>query len=31
MMTEIRDAIEGHRYQAYKQEKLARMASGPQD
>ncbi len=31
MMKEIRDAIEGHRYQAYKQEKLARMASGPQD
>lgn len=31
MMTEIREAIEEHRYQAYKQEKLERMASGPQD
>lgn len=31
MMTEIRDAIEEHRYAAYKAEKLGRMAEGPQD
>ncbi|HIT63060.1 MAG TPA: tRNA guanosine(34) transglycosylase Tgt [Candidatus Ventrimonas merdavium] len=30
MMKEIRDAIEEHRYGAYKAEKLARMASGEQ-
>ncbi len=31
MMKEIRDAIEEHRYAAYKAEKLARMAAGPQE
>ncbi|MDD3251232.1 MAG: tRNA guanosine(34) transglycosylase Tgt [Lachnospiraceae bacterium] len=31
MMEEIRDAIEEHRYEAYKAEKLGRMAAGPQD
>ncbi|MCC8127238.1 MAG: tRNA guanosine(34) transglycosylase Tgt [Clostridiales bacterium] len=31
MMTEIRSAIEEHRYASYKAEKLARMAAGPQE
>lgn len=31
MMEEIRDAIDKHCYEAYKAEKLARMAAGPQD
>ena len=31
MMEEIRDAIEEHRFAAYKAEKLARMEAGPQE
>ncbi len=31
MMSEIREAIEEHRYASYKAEKLARMASGPKN
>lgn len=31
MMTEIREAIEEHRFASYKAEKLGRMAAGPQE
>jgi len=31
MMEEIRDAIDAGRYQSYKEEKLYRMAQGPQE